>query len=103
MVECRLAGHFAGQAKDLVTKDIVPKGLIIDLADVSYIDSVGEQLLNWLASVGAVFVARSVYAIAACERLHLALVKRPAERHKRRHGTNEKRTSTRHSYPVGAI
>ena len=36
---------------------------------MSYIDSVGEQFLKWLAGVGAVFVAGSVYAFAVCDRL----------------------------------
>src|SRR5271166_3858408 len=47
----------------------VPKGLIVDLTDVSYIDSVGEQVLAWLAGVGASFMARGVYGVSVCERL----------------------------------
>jgi hypothetical protein len=50
----------AEQAKCLVSKDVLPNGLIVDLTEVSYVDSVGEQLLRWLARVGALFVAGSV-------------------------------------------
>ena len=49
-MEGRLVGEWAEQARCLVTADVVPKGLIVDLADVSYIDSSGERLLSWLGS-----------------------------------------------------
>jgi hypothetical protein len=77
--------------------------LIVDLTEVSYIDSVGEQLLKWLASVGALFVAGNVYAIAVCDRLGLSPVQRISERRRRRHGTYEERSLIRHSPPVEAI
>ena len=99
----KLVGDWAEQARGLVTKDVVPKGLIIDLTEVSYIDSVGEELLKWLASVGAVFVAGNVYAIAVCERLHLSPVQRMTERHKQRHGSKQERSSITHSRPIEAI
>lgn len=67
----RLVADWAEQARALVTKDVLPKGLIVDLSEVSYVDSAGEQLLKWLAGVGAVFVAGSAYAFAVCERLRL--------------------------------
>ncbi|MGB8731722.1 MAG: hypothetical protein WCC99_10790 [Candidatus Sulfotelmatobacter sp.] len=84
-MEGRLVGEWAEQARYLVTTDLVPKGLIVDLTEVSYVDSAGERLLSWLGSVGAVFVASGVYAPAVCERLGLSPVRRiPA----RRHGNN---------------
>lgn len=84
-MEGRLVGEWAEQARYLVTADVVPKGLIVDLTEVSYVDSAGERLLSWLGSVGAVFVASGVYAPAVCERLGLSPVRRmPA-----RHGNNE--------------
>jgi len=102
-LEGKLVADWAEQARFLVTKDVLPKGLIVDLTEVSYIDSVGEQLLKWLASVGAVFVAGNVYAIAICDRLSLSPVQKISERPKRRHGNYEKRSSIRHSHPVEAI
>jgi len=84
-MEGRLVGEWAEQARYLVTTDVVPKGLIVDLTEVSYVDSAGERLLSWLGSVGALFVASGVYAPAVCERLGLSPVRRmPA----RRHGNN---------------
>ena len=49
-LEGKLVADWA-EARCLVTKDVLPKGLIVDLTDVSYIDSLGERLLKWLASV----------------------------------------------------
>ena len=99
----KLVGDWAEQARGLVTKDVVPKGLVIDLTEVSYVDSVGEELLKWLASVGAVFVAGNVYAIAVCERLRLASVPRVTKRHERRHRSTEERSPMSHSDPLEAI
>jgi len=82
-MEGRVVGEWAEQARSLVTTDVVPKGLIVDLTEVSYVDSAGERLLSWLGSVGAVFVASGVYAPAVCERLGLSPVRRMrARRHK---------------------
>ena len=102
-LEGRLVADWAEQARCLVTKDVLPKGLIVDLTEVSYIDSVGEQLLKWLASVGALFVAGNVYAIGVCDRLGLSPAQRITERYKRRHGNNEEKSSITHSDSVEAI
>jgi hypothetical protein len=102
-LEGRLVADWAEQARCLVTRDVLPKGLIVDLTEVSYVDSAGEQLLKWLASVGAVFVAGSVYAFAVCDRLHLLPMQRIAETRKRRHLNSGERSSINHSHPVEAI
>ena len=85
-MEGRLVREWAEQARYLVTTDVVPRGLIVDLTEVSYVDSAGERLLSWLGSVGAVFVARGVYAPAVCERLGLSPARTMPPR---RHGNNE--------------
>jgi len=72
-LEGRLADGWAEQARSLVTRSVVPNGLIVDLSDVTYVDSVGEELLTWLSSIGAEFVAETVYALDTCERLRLQL------------------------------
>jgi ABC-type transporter Mla MlaB component len=99
-MEGKLAGDWAEQARDLVTKDLVPKGLVVDLTEVSYVDSAGEQLLKWLASVGAVFVAGTVYAFAVCDRLRLPPVKSITER---RRGSGYEKSSMKYSHPVEAL
>jgi len=94
-MEGRLVGEWAEQARCLVTTDVVPKGLIVDLTEVSYVDSSGERLLSWLGSVGVVFAASGVYATEVCERLGFSLMqKMPA----RRHGSKEEKSSITHSH-----
>jgi anti-anti-sigma regulatory factor len=72
-LEGKLVADWAEQAKRLVTKDVLPKGLMVDLTDVSYVDSVGEQLLcGWLVSAQCLSVAASThlpYATACGYRL----------------------------------
>jgi ABC-type transporter Mla MlaB component len=72
-MEGNLVGAWAEEAKSLVTSGPVPKGLIVDLADVRQIDSVGEQVLVWLARVGSSFIPNGLYAAAVCERLQLPI------------------------------
>ena len=91
-LEGKLAADWAEQARFLVTKDVLPEGLIVDLTEVSYIDSVGEQLLQWLSNVGASFVGGNVYAIGLCDRLGLSPV--PGT-HSRRHGNKETSSNLR--------
>ena len=102
-LEGKLVADWAEQARWLVTKDILPKGLIVDLTEVSYVDSVGDRLLKWLASIGAVFISGSVYAFAVCDRLRLPPMQRITERRKRRHGISGEKSSIRYSHPVEAI
>lgn len=102
-LEGKLVAEWAEQARCLVTKDVLPKGLIVDISGLSDIDSVGEQLLKWLDSAGALFIAGSVYANAVCERLRLSPRRRICEQRKRRRGNNEERSPIRHCHPVEAI
>src|SRR5215471_17522496 len=94
-MEGRLVGEWAEQARCLVTTDVVPKGLIVDLTEVSYVDPAGERLLSWLGSVGAVFAARGVYVTAICERLGLSPMPRTLAR---RRECKEKNASFTHSH-----
>lgn len=76
-VEGRLVGDWANEVKSLLARGPVPPGLIVDLTEVSYVDAVGEQVLIWLSSLGARFVAKAVYAAATCKRLNLTVSKKP--------------------------
>lgn len=102
-LEGRLVADWAEQARCLITKDVLPKGLIVDLTGLSYVDSAGERLLKWLASVGSLFVAGSVYAFAVCDRLHLSPMQKISERRKRRQGCSGESSAIRHSHPAEAI
>lgn len=70
-IEGRLVGDWADEARSLIMRGCTPRGLIVDLTEVSYIDATGEQLLTWLSNIGATFVAKAVYSAAVCERLQL--------------------------------
>ncbi len=101
-LEGRLVADWAEQAGCLVTKDVLPKDLVVDLSELSYIDSRGEQFLKWLASVGAVFTAGSVYAFAICDRLGLPRMRGITERRKSRGATSGEVSSTEQAHPVEA-
>ena len=73
-MEGRLVAAWAEQARLLVTKEVVPKSLVVDLTELSYIDGAGEQLLKWLASLGAEFLAGNTYTLSVCESLHLPVL-----------------------------
>ena len=92
-LEGRLAADWAEHARSLVTNDVLPQGLIVDLTEVSYVDAMGEQLLKRLADVGAVFAAGRAYSFAICERLCLPLVQRMKKRRKRGHEHHGERSS----------
>jgi len=72
-MEGSLVGQWAQEARSLLINGPVPHGLVVDLTDVSYVDSVGEDVLAWFASVGASFMAKAVYAASLCERLQLPI------------------------------
>jgi hypothetical protein len=73
-VEGRFVGAFAEEARTLVARCKIPRELVVDLSEVTYVDTVGEQVLAWLGRVGAEFVADSSYPRDVCERLDLPLV-----------------------------
>jgi len=73
-MEGKLVGDWAEEAMSLLTKDAVPQELIVDLTDVSYIDSLGEEFLKWLGRVGSAFVPGNVYTSGICEQLNLRLL-----------------------------
>ena len=75
---CRLEGRFTGEGAEhvrlLVTRCDNKLELVIDLTEVMFIDSVGEQVLLFLKKLGGTFVAETAYSRDICERLHLPLV-----------------------------
>lgn len=78
-MEGRLVGEWAEEARALVAKNGELKAFLVDLTEVCYIDSMGEQFLTWLGSLGAEFAAENTYAIAVVERLHLPVFEQTAK------------------------
>ena len=72
-LEGRLVGEFAKEARDLVTCRKIPLRLVVNLSEVTFVDLTGEEVLLWLARIGAEFVAENCYPLHVCERLHLPM------------------------------
>jgi ABC-type transporter Mla MlaB component len=70
-LEGQIVSAWAVQVKAHVARHFVTNGLLVDLSEVTYVDSTGEQLLLWLRDLHARFVAGTCYARDICERLHL--------------------------------
>jgi hypothetical protein len=73
----KLAGRFtdggADHVRTLVTRCPPAMKLIVDLTDIMFIDSVGEEVLLFLRRLGAEFMAETSYTLDFCERLSLPL------------------------------
>jgi hypothetical protein len=83
-VEGRFTGEYAEYARSLVTHCNVSMRLIVDLAEVTAVDAVGEEVLLFFGRLGANFIADNVYARYLCERLHLPLTRVPRGTSRRR-------------------
>ena len=78
-IEGQLRGDYAAYTRTLVTSSHTERKLVVDLTDVTCVDSVGEDVLSLFGRVGAEFIADNAYARDLCERLSLPLA-RPAVR-----------------------
>jgi len=75
---CRLEGRLTGQGADevrtLVTRCDSKQEFLVDLTDVMFIDTIGEEVLLFVKRLGAEFIAETSYSRDICERLQLPLV-----------------------------
>jgi hypothetical protein len=71
----RLEGRFTGvdaeHTRTLTARFAAREKLLVDLAEVVFIDGVGEEVLSFLGRFGAEFVAPNSYVLDVCERLNL--------------------------------
>jgi hypothetical protein len=72
-LEGRFTGDDARHIRTLMTRCHPGMRLVVDLTDVTYVDSVGETVLSFFRGLGAAFVAQTSYSLDICERLHLHL------------------------------
>ena len=72
-LEGRFTGNDAESARTLMTHCRIPIRFVVDLTEITFIDSVGEDVLSFLGRLGAEFVAETSYSLDACERLHLRI------------------------------
>ena len=75
----RLEGRFTGDGAEnaliQVARWDTEKGLVVDLTEVTFVDSAGEAALALFARLGAKFIAEDAYTLDVCERLHLPLTR----------------------------
>src|SRR5208283_3160999 len=77
-LEGRFTGNDAENTRTLITRCREGTRLVVDLTDVTFIDSVGEEVLAFFGRFGAEFAASTSYTLDACERLHLRLAREGA-------------------------
>jgi anti-anti-sigma regulatory factor len=67
----RLVGPYAEDARMTLARYQAPPTIVVDLSEVTFVDSLGEEVLLWLGRMGSEFVTENVYARSVCERLQL--------------------------------
>ena len=72
-LEGRFTGNDAENTRPLMARCHDGMALVVDLTEVTFIDSVGEEVLSFFGRFGAEFVAQTSYTLDICERLHLRL------------------------------
>jgi len=74
---CKLQGRFTAEGAEdvrlLVARCNSQLDLVVDLTDLMFIDTVGEDVLCFVKKLGAQFIAETSYARDVCERLQLPL------------------------------
>jgi hypothetical protein len=69
----RMVGPYAEDARTALAQSQLPPMIVVDLSELAFVDSMGEQVLLWLNRLGATFVADNVYARSICESLQLRI------------------------------
>jgi hypothetical protein len=74
-LEGRFTGNDAENTRTLMGRCHDGMTLVVDLTEVTFIDSVGEEVLSFFGRFGAEFVAQTSYTLDICERLRLRLAR----------------------------
>jgi len=74
-LEGRFTGDDAENTRSLVAHCLAGVKLVVDLTEVTFIDSVGEEVLSFFGRFGAEFVAQTSYTLDICERLRLRVAR----------------------------
>jgi len=76
ILEGRLTGEAAEQVLKLAIQCKTELRLIVDLTEVMFLDSVGEEVLSLFKRLGAEFVSDTAYSKDVCQRMQLPLIRR---------------------------
>lgn len=74
-LEGRLTSADAEHIRSLIAHSDSFERIVVDLTEVTFVDSVGEMVLSLLGQLGAEFVAETAYSLDVCERLDLPLAR----------------------------
>jgi|SRR5215469_9705852 len=74
----RMVGTYAEDARNALAQRHLPPSITVDLSQLTFVDPFGEQVLLWLARLGARFVANNVYTRSICDCLQLRVSEKPA-------------------------
>lgn len=74
-VQGRLVGEGAKNTRTLLARYRTGMRLIVDITEVTFVDTLGEDLLSAFGGLGADFLAETSYSRYICERLQLRLVR----------------------------
>jgi anti-anti-sigma regulatory factor len=74
-IEGQLKGEYAEHTRTVVTCCNPALRLLVDLREVTFVDTAGEEVLSLLARLGARFMAENTYTRHLCERLRLPLTR----------------------------
>jgi hypothetical protein len=74
-IEGQLSGDYAEHTRTLLTRCNTEVKLVVDLTDVTFVDSVGEDVLSLFGRIGAEFSADDTYSRDLCQRLNLPLTR----------------------------
>jgi hypothetical protein len=73
-LEGRFVGDEAKNTRTLMTRCRDGIRFVVDLTEVTFVDSVGEEVLLVFGQFGAMFVAETSYVLDICDHLHLQTV-----------------------------
>ena len=74
-IEGQLKGEYAEHTRTVMTCCDPALKVLVDLREVTYVDTTGEEVLSFLARLGAKFEADNPYTLHLCERLRLPLTR----------------------------
>lgn len=76
VVRLIVVGPYAEDARIALTPFRLLPSIAVDLSELIFIDSLGEQVLLWLGRLGGTFVADDVYTRWLCKRLQLRITEK---------------------------
>jgi len=89
----RLTGEYTEPLRMLVNRCSRESRIQVDLNEVTFVDSAGEEALSLLKDLHGEFIAENIYAKDLCNRLQLT-------RARRRRWRREPETSSSHETPT---